>query len=60
MCRNGEQNLQNVRITVVREHHWSPDTFNKLFLDSIDTNGLFFWYEDIVKVHTEMQTNSKK
>ena len=44
--------------TVVREHHWSPETINGLYLDSIDHFGLEYWYNDIKEVHAEL--NKKK
>lgn len=46
--------------TVVREHHWTPDTVNGLFLDGIDHFGLEWWYEDVKEVSDEMKGLNKK
>lgn len=45
--------------TVVREHHWPPDTIGGLFVDDIDYKGLLFWYNDVCYCIDEIK-NSKK
>jgi hypothetical protein len=37
--------------SVVREHHWSPDVINDLFLDDFDFFGLEFWYKDVIETN---------
>jgi len=32
---------------VWRETKWEPGIISRLFLDNIDHNGLFYYYEDI-------------
>lgn len=45
-----EASLDNMIVTVVREHHWSPDyIMNSLYLDDIDCFGLRWWYDDVQK-----------
>ena len=41
--------------SVVREHHWAPDTLGVLFYDREDYLGLLYWYEDIIEVHKELK-----
>ena len=41
--------------TVVREHHWSPNDIDGLYLDNVDYSGLEFWYNDIVETHKEVK-----
>jgi len=42
-------------LTVVREFKWTPSIISNLYVDNIDFEGLFFWYEDIEKVIKEMK-----
>lgn len=42
--------------TVVREHHWEPTKIDSLFVDSLDYDGLVFWYNDIRAMHKELKT----
>jgi hypothetical protein len=41
--------------TVVREHHWQPNEIGKLKLDNEDYLGLEYWYNDVMKVISEMK-----
>lgn len=41
--------------TVVREHHWTPETINGLHLDGIDHFGLELWYNDISELVAKMK-----
>lgn len=45
--------------TVVREHHWEPRQFKRLYLDDSDYNGLEFWYNDVVEVGNELKKKQK-
>lgn len=45
--------VEHAILQIVREHHWPPSVFGPLYLDSIDHNGLFFWYDDVMKVQDE-------
>jgi hypothetical protein len=47
-------------VSVVREHHWTPDVINGLYLDDADHFGLEFWYNDIKKVSEELNKQTKK
>lgn len=43
-------------VSVVREHHWSPEQISKLSLyDEDDINGLEFWYNDVKEVHKKLE-----
>lgn len=42
-----QQNLNNMIVSVVREHHWPPDVIGGLFVDALDHRGLIFWYNDV-------------
>tara|TARA_R110001599_G_scaffold318295_1_gene527888 strand:- start:3560 stop:3694 length:135 start_codon:yes stop_codon:yes gene_type:complete len=33
--------------TVVREHHWTPDFIDELFVDDTDWHGIEYWWEDV-------------
>lgn len=48
--------------TVVREHHWTPNKIESLYLDDADFFGLKYWYNDILEVNDELdkQTDEKK
>jgi hypothetical protein len=46
--------------TLVREHHWSPNTIGDLFVDTVDYKGLEFWYNDIVETTKELETKNPK
>lgn len=46
--------------TVVREHHWPPDKFKKLYLDDTDYLGLEFWYNDVIHVGKELKNKHKE
>lgn len=46
--------------SVVREHHWTPETINGLFLDEVDHFGLEYWYKDVVKVNKQLEQKYKK
>lgn len=39
---------------MVRFHNWSPFVVNKLYLDSIDHEGLYFWRDDVRKYNDEI------
>ena len=46
--------------SVVRAFHWSPKIINKMFADDYDYNGLFFWYDDVVKTDKEVKASYNK
>jgi hypothetical protein len=41
--------------TVVREHHWTPDRVDQLYVDEVDHHGIEFWYNDIKEVHNKLK-----
>lgn len=41
--------------SVVREFHWAPSVVGALYFDSIDYEGLEYWYDDVVQVHKEFK-----
>jgi len=45
--------------SVVREHHWTPQVINDLYLDSRDHRGLVYWYEDVKEVADELKKKEK-
>ena len=49
------ESISNMVKTVVREHHWSPDIINGLYLDDIDRFGLEYWYNDIIECVKEIK-----
>lgn len=46
--------------SVVREHKWTPQVINSLYLDDTDYFGLEWWYNDVCKVNEEMKSKNKK
>jgi hypothetical protein len=38
----------------VREMKWSPVEIGDLFIDDQDYQGLEYWYQDIVKMNSEL------
>jgi len=42
-------------VSIVREHHWTPEVINGLYLDDADHFGLEFWYNDIKRVTEELK-----
>lgn len=36
---------------------WIPDVLNKLYMDSSDSEGLFFWYNDILRQISDNANN---
>jgi len=45
-----EKNLDVMIRNVVREHHWSPETIENLYLDDADFFALGYWNDDVQKV----------
>lgn len=45
--------------TVVREHHWTPEIINGLYLDDIDRFGLEYWYNDVKECVNEIKKKNK-
>lgn len=45
-----EKNLDVMIRSVVREHHWSPEAIENLYLDDTDFFALEYWYNDVQKV----------
>jgi hypothetical protein len=41
--------------SIVREHKWSPSVIDNLYVDSLDYQGLIFWYEDVNEVIKELK-----
>jgi len=41
--------------TVVREHHWTPEQINNLYLDDVDHEGLEFWDQDVREVYKSLK-----
>ena len=46
--------------SVVREHHWPPSEFERLYLDDADVFGLEFWFNDIVEVNESLKEKPKE
>lgn len=46
-------------VTVVREHHFSPDVLGDFYLDALDYTGLEFWFEDVVQCSKEIKAKSQ-
>ena len=42
-------------ISVVRNHHFTPDVIDGFFLDDIDYHGLLFWYEEAREIEKSMK-----
>lgn len=49
--------LSNIIRSIVREHHWTPDTIDRFYFDYIDHHGLLFWFEDLQEM--DKQINKK-
>lgn len=47
-------------VSVVREHHWTPQKIESLYLDDADFFGLKFWYNDVREVNRELKVKKKK
>lgn len=45
--------------SIVREHHWTPTEINAMFIDSIDFEGIEFWYNDGLEVSKELNKKKK-
>lgn len=45
--------------TVVREHK-NIETINSLYLDAEDSDGLIFWYDDVLVVIKEIKKGAKR
>jgi hypothetical protein len=52
------ESLDNFIKTVVREHHWSPDIIDDLYIDDKDHYGVEYWYNDVNEVITEMKSKT--
>ena len=44
--------------TVARFHHWTPNVLNGLYLDDEDHFGLIYWYNDVLKVISELESQN--
>lgn len=55
-----EQNFHNIIKTVVREYKWPPEVIGGFFFDDHDFDGIEYWYEDILKVNTELESRNKQ
>jgi hypothetical protein len=53
-------NLEAVIKSIAREHHWTPEQIDNLYLDSQDHYGAEYWYEDIQAMHKELETKTPK
>jgi len=47
-------------VTVMREHHWTPDVIDKLYFDDDDHHGIKFIYDDVKAVNDEIKGKAKK
>jgi hypothetical protein len=45
-------------ISVVNEHHWTPDVIDALFINDRGYNSLGYWY-DVIKAEVERRKNKK-
>lgn len=43
--------------SIMRFHHWTPETIDGLYLDGIDHFGIKWIYDDIVEYQRELQKN---
>jgi hypothetical protein len=39
--------------SVVRVHHWPPETIENLYLDDTDFFGLLYWYYDVLEEYRQ-------
>ena len=54
------EELNNVIVSIVREHHWSPEVIGNLHYEYGDYESLMYWYNDIVKVQDELKKEASK
>lgn len=40
--------------SVVREFKWNPETIKNLYVDDVDSDGLKYWYKDVLEVNKEI------
>lgn len=45
--------------SVVRDHHWTPDKIDGLYLDDRDYHGLEYWYNDVKEVAASLKPKDK-
>lgn len=45
-------------ISVVAEFHWPPKVFGGLFFDSLDHEGLEFWYDVVRDINDKVKAAS--
>lgn len=43
--------------SVVRSHHWTPETIDGLYLDDADHFGLEYWFDDVLAVDKSLKQN---
>lgn len=42
-------------ISVVRNHHFTPDVIDGFFLDAVDYHGLEFWYNEATEAEESIK-----
>lgn len=42
--------------SVVREHHWSVEKIEQMYLDDNDIYGLEYWYNDVKEVSEQLKS----
>jgi len=46
--------------SVVRLYHFTPTDISKMYVDTVDYNGLEYWYNDAKDYNEEIKKGSKK
>lgn len=47
--------LNNMIKTIAAEYHWAPTIIGAFFIDEIDYNGIFFWYNEIQETNLKLK-----
>ena len=45
--------------SVVNEHNWSPSIIDAMYLDSLDYQGIGYWYDNAKEMHDKMKKPGK-
>ncbi len=53
---NEVDSIGNMIKSIVREHHWSMQIIDELYLDDLDIYGLQYWYNDVKEVSEQLKT----
>jgi hypothetical protein len=47
--------MDNMIKSIVREHHWTPNTINDLYVDDMDHFGIEYWFDDVKEVSDSLK-----